>query len=53
MSEAGWPGDWHSKETKPKEPGFTNDHGILYMIGDSAEEYLQMEDRPEHLENKC
>lgn len=33
-----WPGKWHSKVER--EPGLTNDHGTLYMVGDDGEEWL-------------
>jgi hypothetical protein len=50
---AEWPGDWESKTPEPSEPGFTNDHGTLYMIDSEGDGWLWMDEIPAHLENRC
>lgn len=52
-----WPGQWISgaeKMAEQQEFGFTNDDGILYLVGDPREgEWLHMHDIPTNMENHC
>lgn len=57
MSE--WPDGWVSgaeKIAEEQDARMTNDHGILYMVGDDPRdgEWLHTtEELPPHLENRC
>lgn len=60
MSDDDWPGGFVSAKTlkdvedREEETSVFNDHGVRYASGEgSFEEYMYMEDMPNHLENKC
>jgi hypothetical protein len=39
MANHEWPGRWHSK-ADTDSTSFTNDNGLLVLVGDDAEQYF-------------